>query len=286
MYRAGSAVASVLPDVALFRGAEAAGSFVAHRNKRKRDVVRRNLARVVAPERLEQTVDEAFRSYARYWVEALRLPKPGTDEIRRRTTAEGLDNAARYLNAGRGVIFVVPHLGSYDVAGAWFASYGWRTIAVAEELEPPALFDHFCRLRASVGVEVLPVGKGSTARTLLTALRTGAAVGLVSDRDISGSGLDVDFFGEKTKLPSGPALLALRTGSPIVVGAVFQRPGGRYHGVVLDPIDVEGGKADPARVREITEVVARRMEDLIRREPGQWHLFQPNWPSDPGYRWS
>ena len=275
----------MVPDVALFRTAEAVGTVVARGNAKRREVVRRNMSRVVGPEELERAVDEAFRSYARYWMEALRLPKPGLEEIQRRTTVEGLDNIARYLDAGRGVIFVSPHLGSYDVAGAWLASYGWRMLAVAEELNPPELFEMFCSLRRSVGVEVLPAGKGSTARTLLSALRDGAAAGLVADRDISGSGIDIEFFGETTMLPNGPAVLALRTGAPLIVGALFQRPGGRYHAVLLDPIEVSAEKADRERVRALTAEVASRMEELIRREPGQWHLFQPNWPSDPGYRW-
>ncbi len=218
-------------------------------------------------------------------MEALRLPKPGLPEIQRRTTVEGLENVSQFLDAGRGVIFVSPHLGSYDVAGAWLASYGWRMLAVAEELEPPELFEMFCELRRSVGVEVLPAGKGSTARTLLTGLRSGAAAGLIADRDIAGSGISLEFFGEKTYLPNGPAVLALRTGAPLVVGALYQRPGGRYHGVLLDPIDAGTGKPEGDRVRAISEEVVARMETLIRREPGQWHLFQPNWPSDPGYRW-
>jgi phosphatidylinositol dimannoside acyltransferase len=272
--------------VALFRAAEAVGTVVARGNAKRREVVRRNMSRVVDPHDLERAVDEAFRSYARYWMEALRLPKPGLEEIQRRTTVEGLDNIARYLDAGRGVIFVSPHLGSYDVAGAWLASYGWRMLAVAEELNPPELFEMFCTLRRSVGVEVLPAGKGSTARTLLSALRDGAAAGLVADRDISGSGINIEFFGETTMLPNGPAVLALRTGAPLIVGALFQRPGGRYHAVLLDPIEVAAEKADRERVRALTAEVATRMEDLIRREPGQWHLFQPNWPSDPGYRWN
>ncbi len=260
------------------------GTGVARANAKRREVVRRNLSRVVAPADVERVVDEAFRSYARYWVEALRLPKPGAAEINKRTTVEGLDNLGRYLNAGRGIIFVSPHLGSYDVAGAWLASYGWRMLAVAELLEPPELFEMFCSLRRSVGVEILPVGKGSTARALLTGLRSGAAAGLIADRDISGSGIELEFFGEKTFLPNGPAVLALRTGAPIVVGALYQRPGGRYHGVLLDPIEVTPSKTEGDEVRAITEGVVGRMEDLIRREPGQWHLFQPNWPSDPGYR--
>ncbi|MGH2758465.1 MAG: phosphatidylinositol mannoside acyltransferase [Actinomycetota bacterium] len=285
LYRAGSSIASFVPDVALFRAAAAVGTVVARRDAKRREVVRRNLARVVDPDVLESTVDEAFRSYARYWMEALRLPKPGLAEIQRRTaTVDGLDNIARYLDVGRGVIFVSPHLGSYDVAGAWLASYGWRMLAVAEELEPPELFEMFRSLRRSVGVEVLPAGKGSTARALLSALRDGGAAGLVADRDITGSGVEVEFFGEKTLLPNGPAVLALRTGAPLIVGALLQRPGGLYHGVLLDPIEVEAGKADRERAYELTVDVARRMEDLIRREPGQWHLFQPNWPTDPGYR--
>jgi KDO2-lipid IV(A) lauroyltransferase len=142
----------------------------------------------------------------------------------------------------------------------------------------------FCELRASVGVEILPAGKGSTARTLLSALRDGAIVGLIADRDIAGSGIEVEFFGERTLIPNGPAVLALRTGAALAVGALFQRPGGRYHAVVLDPIDVEAGKTEEHRVRALTEQVVKQMEDLIRREPGQWHLFQPNWPSDRGYR--
>lgn len=286
VYRFGQMAASALPERLLFPAAARISDVVAHRNLNRRDIVRRNLARVVDASRLEETVDEAFRSYARYWVETLRIPKPGTDEIRRRTTSEGLDGLAELLNAGRGVLFVSPHIGSYDVAGAWVASHGWRVVAVGEEVEPPELFDMFVRLRRSVGVEVLPVGKGSTARALLTALREGAAVGLVTDRDISGSGIEIEFFGEKTKLPTGPAVLALRTGVPIAVGALYQRPEGRYHAVVLPPIEVEPGRADPEVVRDITTQVTANIEELIRREPGQWHLFQPNWPSDPGYKHS
>jgi KDO2-lipid IV(A) lauroyltransferase len=276
-------IAGLVPDAISLPLAEGAGVGVARLNAAKREVVRRNMARVVGAKDVDRYVDEAFRSYARYWVEALRLPRPGTDEINRRTTSEGLDEMAARLNDGKSVIFVSPHLGSYDVAGAWLASHGWRVLAVAEELEPPELFDMFCELRASVGVEIVPAGKGATARTLLSALREGAIVGLVADRDISGSGIEVEFFGEKTLIPNGPAVLALRTGATLAVGALFQRPGGRYHAVVLDPIDVEAGKTSDDRVRALTEAVVKQMEELIVREPGQWHLFQPNWPSDPGY---
>ena len=282
LYRIGRAVTTALPEPVLYELAFIAGGVVARVNRKKRAVVRRNIARVVTRD-VEATVDEAFRSYARYWVEALRLPKPGSDEIRKRTTVEGLDKLAQHLDGGRGVIFVSPHLGNYDTAGAWVASNGWKVIAVAEELAPRELFELFSEMRASVGVEILPVGRGSSARALLNGLRNGAVVGLIADRDISGSGIEVEFFGEKTMVPTGPAVLALRTGAPIGVGALFHRPRGRFHGVVLDPIEVEAARSDPDKIRHVTEQIVAKMEELIRREPGQWHLFQPNWPSDPGY---
>jgi KDO2-lipid IV(A) lauroyltransferase len=284
LYQLGRSIAEVVPDAIAFGGANLLGTAVARGNKKRREVVRRNLARVVGEGDADRYVDQAFRSYARYWFEALRLPKPGMEEIRRRTTSEGLEGMAKYLDNGQGVIFVSGHIGSYDVAGAWLASHDWRVLAVAEALEPPEMFEWFKKLRADVGVDVVPAGKGSTARALLNGLKTGAAVGLVVDRDITGSGIPVKFFGEETLIPNGPAVLALRTGAPLAVGALYQRPNGRYHGVVLPPIDVEAGRAEPDRVRAITEQIARQLEELIRREPGQWHLFQPNWPSDPGYR--
>lgn len=284
LYRLGAAVSRRIPEWLLFPGAEAVGALVGRVNRRRRAIVERNLERVVPPGELGAVTDAAFRSYARYWVETLRIPHPGTEEIRRRTTVEGLEGLRGYLDRGRGVIFVTPHLGSWDVAGAWLASHGWRVMAVAEAVEPPALFELFTRLRTAVGVEVYPVGSASSARTLLKGLRSGAAVGLVADRDITGSGVEVEFFGEPTSLPSGPAVLARRVGAPLAAGALYQRPGGRYHGVVLDPIPVEESRGDRDAVRDLTQRVARDLERLIRREPGQWHLFQPNWPSDPGYR--
>lgn len=283
LYRLGALVSRRVPEAILFPGAEAVGRFVGRLNRRRRAVVERNLARVVSRAELPRVVDAAFRSYARYWVETLRIPEPGTEEIRRRTTVEGLEGLARYLDRGQGVIFVTPHLGSWDVAGAWLASHGWPVIAVAEPVEPPALFELFTSLREAVGVEIHAVGSAASARALLTGLRSGAAVGLVADRDITGSGVEVEFFGERTYLPSGPAVLARRVGAPLAAGALYQRPDGRYHGVILDPIPVAEERGGKDAVRALTQRVARDLETLIRRDPGQWHLFQPNWPSDPGY---
>ncbi|HVL80314.1 MAG TPA: phosphatidylinositol mannoside acyltransferase [Actinomycetota bacterium] len=284
LYRSGQALTSRIPGPLLLPAAEAAGLAIGRLNGRRRAVVRRNMARVVGPARVERAVDLAFRSYARYWAETLRIPAPGLERIAERVTCEGVHHLAGHLDAGRGVLFVTPHVGSWDVAGLWLASQGWRTVAVAERLEPPELFDLFSTLRRQAGIEVHPLGESRSARALLSGLASGAIAALVADRDISGTGVEVEFFGERTFLPSGPAVLARRTGAPLIVGGMFQRPRGRYHGVILEPIEVAKGKTDPDDTTRLTQLVAHRLEELIRRDPGQWHLFQPNWPSDPGYR--
>lgn len=284
LYRTGAAIARAVPESVLYPAAEALGKAAGRRNADRRAVVSRNLARVVGSADLENVVDKAFASYSRYWMETLRIPAPGPREVALRTTVSGAQHLTQFRDAGTGVIFVTPHLGNWDIAGMWLASQGFDVIAIAERAKPESLWDLFVELRKSAGVQVYPLGEASSARAILSGLRSGAAAGLVSDRDISGSGIEVEFFGEQTWLPTGPAVLASRLGVPIVPGAVLQRPKGRYHAVLLEPIIVERGRGGAELTREITERVARSMETLIRMAPEQWHLFQPNWPSDPGYK--
>jgi KDO2-lipid IV(A) lauroyltransferase len=103
---------------------------------------------------------------------------------------------------------------------------------------------------------------------------------LVSDRDLVGSGVEVEFFGERTTLPAGPATLALRTGAALLPTAVYMRPGGGHHGVIRPPMAVERRGGLREDVRRLTQDLAHELEVLIRVAPEQWHLFQPNWPSD------
>jgi len=118
---------------------------------------------------------------------------------------------------------------------------------------------------------------------VLAALSRNELIVLLSDRDLQGTGAEVRFFGETTTLPSGAAVLAMRTGAPLFPLATYFGSGQTHKIVVLDEIDTtrEGRlRQDAAR---ITQDVADALETLIRRAPEQWHLLQPNWPSD--YEW-
>jgi len=153
-----------------------------------------------------------------------------------------------------------------------------------EAIEPPELFEWFVELRSKLGMNVIALGP-SAGREVIAALKRNDVVCLLCDRDIQRSGIEVEFFGEPTTLPGGPATLALRTGAALLPTAVYftDRTDGHF-GVVRPPIATErGDEGLRVDVERVTQALTVELEHLIRRAPQQWHMFQPNWPSDPGY---
>ncbi len=131
-------------------------------------------------------------------------------------------------------------------------------------------------------MNVVPLGPGA-ASAAIKAVKSNGVLCLLCDRDIGGGGIEVEFFGERTTLPAGPATLALRTGAPVLPTAVYFRPDGGHLGKVGAPLDVTRHGSMAEDIASITQQLAHRLEELIRVAPDQWHLLQPNWPSDPGY---
>ena len=163
---------------------------------------------------VDRAVRGAFASYGRYWMESLRVPSMDPDRIAAGLSIQGLAHLEAARAAGRGAVLAIPHLGGWEVGGAWFVRQGFPLTVVVEPLEPPELFEWFVRLRESFGFTVVPLGlRAGTA--VIRALRANQIVGLLSDRDIGGGGVEVEFFGERTTLPAGPATLARRMKSPV-----------------------------------------------------------------------
>ena len=253
----------------------------------RRDMIARHLVRVdprLGGMRLRRAVQEAFDSYARYWLESFRLPYLSAETVDRHMRADGFQNIVDGLAEGNGVILALPHLGGWEWAGRWLVDLGHGLTVVVEKLEPPELFEWFSDLRAKLGMNVVALGHDA-GREVIAALRRNDIVCLLCDRDIQRNGVEVEFFGEVTTLPAGPVTLALRTGAPILPTAVYFSDNSFGHvGVVRSPLPLvrtdDHLKADVARG---TQQLANELEHLIRRAPNQWHMFQPNWPSDPGY---
>ena len=222
-----------------------------------------------------------FDSYARYWADGARLPYESEAGVRARfRLEEGDDHLRAAFALGRGIVMALPHVGSWEWGGYWLALEGMPMTAVVERLEPEQLFEWFVAQREAMGLTAVAIGEGSSG-ALLRALKAGEVAGLVSDRDLAGNGVSVEFFGERTTLPGGAATLALRTGAPLVPVVVYSGPGNWHTGVVHAPVDTTRRGSLREDVARVTQELATIFEHDIRCRPEQWHLYQANWPSDP-----
>ena len=275
---------SALPDSVALGMGRVAGDVMFHVRRDQRAVVTANLQRVLGPDAgdpsdLDRWARRSFREYARYWVEGARLPSTSSEDVARLVALDGLDHLYAGLAQGKGVIMALPHVGSWEYGAAFLATKGIQMTSVAERIEPPALFDYFVEQRAAMGLNIVPLDRHAGG-LLLSALRAGGLVGLLCDRDIEGTGIEVDFFGERTTMPAGPATLALRSGATLLTGAVFSGPGPNHRGIIEAPIDTTRTSSLREDVARLTQEIATRLEALIRRAPEQWHVFQPLWLAD------
>jgi phosphatidylinositol dimannoside acyltransferase len=250
----------------------------------QREQLRRNLRRVdpdASESELDRMVAAGFRSYTRYFVEAFRAADLSAEAVHERTSTEGFAHLDAALERGRGVVVLLAHHGSWDVAARWAESHGYHLAVVAEVVKPRALFEKFVRLREAVGLEVVPLRRGEDMKTRLSeVLAANHMVGLLSDRDLTGKGPIVDLFGAPSRVPAGPVVLARRTGAALVPITMRQLPGGRWHLQVLPEIDVTQGSLE-----EGAAAMAGGIEDLVRTDPAQWHVLSPVWLADvPSHR--
>ncbi|ORW12817.1 lipid A biosynthesis acyltransferase [Mycolicibacter longobardus] len=243
--------------------------------------LRKNLARVtgVAPEEVPSELMRAsLASYARYWREAFRLPAMDHAALAAQLheTVVGADNVTAALEDGRGAVLALPHSGNWDMAGVWLAQTHGGFTTVAERLKPESLYRRFLAFRESLGFEVLPLSGGTHPpfETLTERLRDNGLVCLMADRDLTHNGVAVDFFGESTRMPAGPAKLAIQTGAALLpVHSWFDGAGWGIR--IHPPLDCAGGD-----VGGITQALAGTFAEGIAAYPADWHMMQPQWVAD------
>lgn len=284
-YVAFSLVARWLPERLAYGLAHAAGNLQARRARGKDTQVERNLARItglpIGSDELHAVVRESCRSYARYWLETFRAVREKADFFLERVHPTGKEHLDDQLAKG-GAVVLIGHLGNWDAAGAWAGAVGWRVHTVAETLKPKRMFDFFVEHRARLGLVIYAAQPGVTTR-LIEAVEAGALVPILGDRDLKGTGVEVDFFGEPATFPRGPAAVAMRTRVPVIFAGIRgrQMEDGRW-GWAIDinpPIDLPP-EDDPDAVDKLTRIAIGELEDFIRAHPAEWHVFQPFWTAD------
>jgi len=284
LFRVLSGLFGLLPEAAMRWTGERLGwalSFVA---RDRMTLLERHLGRVF-PESNEDLTRRArgmFASYGRYWAEVFWIQPRRKAEFVATARVDGLDNLLTAGASGRGVVIALPHLGNWEAAGAKAEDLGIPVLAVAESLPNPLITEWFIDVRNQMGIEVVLTGRGHprTTPALIERIRSGGAVALLADRDLTGRGIEVEFFGERTTIPAGPVMLAERTGAVLLPVGCYFLPGPGHLFVVHPPLELPENGTTEERVAEGAQLLAGVLEDIIREAPEQWHLFQPNWPSD------
>ncbi len=236
--------------------------------------LRANLARVrpdLGETDLDDLTREAVRSYLRYWCESFRLPAwPIEDVVRRTRTVD--EHLLRDAYAqGRGLVVPLPHMANWDWAGAWACATGMPLATVAERLEPERLYDEFVAYRATLGMEILPLTGGEASLPRLEErVRAGGLVCLLADRDLSRTAVEVELCGQRVRMPRGPALLARRTGAPLVP-ATLHYDGDAMTITLHAPIPHEHGDQG---LLHMTQGIADCFTAAFREHPQDWHMMQ------------
>jgi KDO2-lipid IV(A) lauroyltransferase len=276
-YFAGWRLVRTLPE----RSAYSLFSFIGRRavkaNGKSVQRLRFNLSRV-KPElseiELENLVSRAFDSYLRYWCDTFRIQDWSTQRMQETVTLTNGHLLIDPMRSGKGVVIALPHSGNWDHAGAYFCSIGIPLVTVAERLKPEALFQRFLEYRNSMGFEVLSLDSRSFV-TLMKRAREKRLIALVADRDLSRSGVDVDFFGYPSRMPAGPALLAVKTGIPLVVAHVSYTSTGIH--INFSEVSVPESGDESEKVSKVVQACADLFSRGIAEHPEDWHMLQRIW---------
>jgi lauroyl/myristoyl acyltransferase len=241
--------------------------------------LRQNLAQVVGPDMPDTLVRDGLRSYARYWLEAFRLPTQTKQQFLDGfgISPEHYDYIKSGVADGTGVILALPHMANWDAAAAWVVSNGWPMVTVAQRLKPEGVFRQFVEYREKLGMEVIPLTGGERAPLDVLAERLAQSwiVCLLGDRDLSRRGVDVTFFGGHTRMPAGPAILAIRTGAPLYAVDLSFTPTQTY--AVLRPVVPPTEGPLDERVKATTQLLADAYAAGIAEHPQDWHMLQKLW---------
>ena len=276
-YFAGWRIVRWLPERSAYRLAYAFADFLSKRRGKNVSRLRSNLQRTqpnITELDLDLLVIDAMRSYMRYWCDTFRFPDWSAERVRETVTVRNEHLLLDAIAAKTGVIVSLPHAGNWDHAGAYFCAKGINLVTVAEHLKPEKLFLKFLSYRQAMGMEVLPLD-GRVLGTLAQRLRQGALVALVADRDLSRSGIDVNFFGGPSRMPAGPALLALKTSAPLITAFVSYTESGIH--IDFNEVAIPTIGTDEEKVVEIVQRMADQFSNGISSHPQDWHMLQRIW---------
>ena len=266
-----------LPENFVYSRANSVADYLVKRNGKSVSRLRSNLQRT-QPQMTSLDLDlltfQGMRSALRYWCDTFRFPDWSKERILSTVTFNDESLLLDAIAAGNGVIVTVPHCGNYDHAAAYFCAKGAKLVTVAEHLKPEKLFKKFMEYRADFGMEALPLD-ARVIPTLMQRVKSGCVIALAADRDLSRSGIDVEFFGGPARMPAGPAILALRTNAPLLSAYISYTPTGIH--IDLARIEIPTVGDESKKIEALVQLSADHFAEGIAKHPQDWHMMQRIW---------
>ena len=241
-----------------------------------RAAVRDNLRHVLKREPTRLEILRVFQHGALNYWDTFDLPHATHQQLIELVDLHGIEHIDAARAAGRGVICAGPHLGSVAFVSQVLPALGYPVVALVEPFDPPEVFEFFARQRQALGTRLLPAGTPAV-RQLLLALRRNEVVGLVTDRDMTGSGPIIPFFSTLTHFPDGAAVISLRTGAPILIAVAVRKAHGRFDAWIEPLPEIERTGNQKQDTLLLTQAVAKRLEYYVAKHPEQWTVFQRRW---------
>jgi KDO2-lipid IV(A) lauroyltransferase len=283
-FRGAAALFGFFPETVIRWLGESGGKLWYARSSDRIPLLTSHMRRVLGPEATDESVDTAvrgmFRSYGRYWAETFWFRPRRKTAIARRVEHVNFEPIYAAQRAGRGIVFAVPHLGNWEIAGIVANEIGSPIMAVAEDLSNQHITKWFVNLRAEFDIEIVLTTDPRLRSKLIRRLKDGGAIALLADRDVTGGGIEVNFFGAPASIPVGPIVFTELTGASLIPVAAYFQEGAGHRIVVLDEVVLPDAGNRSERVTAGAQLLVRSLEQLIVAAPSQWHLFQPHWIDD------
>jgi len=285
-YLAGEGVISTLPRGLVMPAAAAAGNAAYDLSPAKAAIVRDNLSRPMSlpPDdpHVARAARRAFRSYAKYLADVMRMPALTPQVVDRLVTIDNIEILAEARADGAGVLVCTVHVGGMDMIGPGMLRHGESLHVVADDTTYGSLYEHLKAVRAEHGL--LLIG-WRNMRKIFRVLRAREAVVLFCDGGFRRGDVPVEFLGEPTTFPAGPASLSARTGSPMLPVYCQRTPDDHFRARGL-PL-IRCASEEPGEIYRATQALADELASVIRDDPSQWYMFRPVWPqTDADRAWA
>jgi KDO2-lipid IV(A) lauroyltransferase len=276
-YRAAERLINLLPRGLVLPAAAAAGNVAYDLGREKRRLMQDNLARPMAlpadDRRVRASARRAFRNYAKYLADVMRLAEHTPEQIGELVTIENIALLKEARAAGKGVLLCTVHVGGMDLISPALVLHGEQLHVIADDTTYGRLYDHLKAVREPHGLTLIG---WRNLRALFRALRAGENLVLFCDGGYRPGDVPVEFLGEATTFPAGPAALSARSGAPMLPVACRRTSGDRFSAAGLPVIHATDDS--PAEIQRATQQLADALGSVVAADPGQWYMFRPIWP--------